>query len=50
MKEGHVILKEEKKDGHGPPRKYYDITEKGITVLHKGEKFLEKMLKEINEL
>ena len=37
MKEGHIILKE-------------DITEKGITVLHKGEKFLEKMLKEIKEL
>jgi DNA-binding PadR family transcriptional regulator len=50
MKEGLIILKEEKKDGHGPPRKYYTITEKGTKVLHKGEKFLEKMLKEMQEL
>jgi DNA-binding PadR family transcriptional regulator len=47
MKEGHIILKEEKKDGYGPPRKYYGITEKGIKTLHKGKKFLEKTLEEI---
>jgi PadR family transcriptional regulator PadR len=47
MKEGHIILKEEKKDGHGPPRKYYSITEKGIEALHKGKEFLEQILEEI---
>ena len=46
-KEGLVILKEEKKDGFGPPRKYYMVTKKGLKALKKGEKFLEIVLDRI---
>jgi len=48
-KEGLIILKEEKKDGFGPPRKYYAITDKGLKVLKRGEKFLENMLDKIKK-
>ena len=48
MKEECIILKEEKKDSHGPPRKYYEITEKGLLVLKKGEKFLKNIANKIS--
>ena len=47
MKEGHIKLKEEKKDGRGPPRKYYELTKKGLQVLEDGERFLESILEKI---
>jgi len=46
-KEGHIRLKEEKKDALGPPRKYYEITKKGLRTLEDGERFLENILKRI---
>ncbi|MCW4032942.1 MAG: PadR family transcriptional regulator [Candidatus Bathyarchaeota archaeon] len=49
VKEGLIILKEEKKDGFGPPRKYYAITDKGLKALRQGEKFLENMLDRIKK-
>lgn len=49
VKEGLITLKEEKKDGFGPPRKYYAITDKGLKVLRQGEKFLENMLDRIKK-
>jgi len=49
VKEGLIKLKEEKKDGFGPPRKYYAITDKGLKVLRQGEKFLENMLDKIKK-
>ncbi len=47
MKEGFIIPKEEKKDSHGPPRKYYEITEKGSIVLKRGKKFLKSVVNKI---
>jgi len=47
MKEECIILKEEKKDSHGPPRKYYEITGKVSIVLKKGEKFLINIVNKI---
>lgn len=47
MKEGHIKLKEKKKGGQGPPRKYYEITKKGLQVLEDGERFLESILEKI---
>ncbi len=46
-KEGYIRLKEERKDGYGPPRKYYEITKKGLRILKEGERFLENVLKKI---
>ncbi|MBS7655411.1 helix-turn-helix transcriptional regulator [Candidatus Bathyarchaeota archaeon] len=47
VKEGYISLKEEKKEGKGPARKYYEITEEGRMLLAKGERFLEETLKKI---
>ena len=47
MREGHIKLKEEKKGGQGPPRKYYEITKKGHRVLEDGERFLESIINKI---
>ncbi len=48
VKGGYISLKEEKKEGKGPTRKYYEITDEGRKLLLKGEKFLEETLKKIS--
>jgi DNA-binding PadR family transcriptional regulator len=48
VKGGYISLKEEKKEGKGPARKYYEITDEGRKLLLKGEKFLEETLKKIS--
>jgi len=43
VQEGYIVLKEERKGGLGPARKYYSITDKGKKLLTQAQTFLDEM-------